>query len=395
VLTIIAMLIWISALSIGAVRAESAAINPVPSVELPMRLVSDEVSMGPGAVAWSPDGQRLAYTGKSLVVEEIEGKGRFESPVNGIYFVTWISESQVLALRRKDKTAFVSLLDASGKPLREVALPVMAHAVYPLKGFGRLLLLSSTMETLRIGVRTVARAYVFETSEGTHREAFSIERIHPRSLTGKEFIMGWSGAGPSPLDESLVLIEYKDPPALNPYIKAVAVDYITGRGSVFYRLPMGSLGSGASWSPGGDAVAIPDTEGRLKVIRRTGEAQALDIDVTGRYAAWSPVADRICFGGYILNPDGTGLVMFRNGAKSARCYWRPGGRDVALLDGGRLVFIAGVDEPPADGALGVKASDVIRKVRLLRELLEEGLVDRKEYDMRFQRLTGIGPEVAR
>lgn len=382
-------------MSATLVSAGPADEKSAPGGSLVTRLVSKSVASGQGAVAWSPDGLRLAYISKSLVVVEIEADKRFESPVKGIYFISWLDDSRMLALRREGKTVFASLLDASGKLLSEIAMPVAADAAYSLDGFKRLLLLSSTMKTIKIGVRTVASAYVFETKGGTYREAFSFDRIQPRGLAGREFIMGWSGAGPSPLDDALVLIEYKDPPALNPYIRAVTVDYITGRGSAIYRLPMGNLWPGGSWSPGGGAVAIPDGDGSLKVIKRTGEAQVLDMEVKGRYAAWSPASDRICFGGYIMNPDGTGLVKLKDGARGARCYWRPGGRDIALLDGGRLELITGADEPPADGGPGRKAAETIRKVRLLRELLEDGLVDQKEYDMRFQRLTGIGQEAVR
>ena len=386
-------LLLVPAILVSAGRADE---KPAPGVSLKARLISKSAASGQGTVAWSPDGQRLAYISKSLVVEEIEGDKRLKSPVKGIYFISWLDDSHLLALRRKGKAAFAALLDASGLLLNEIVMPVAADAAYPLSGFERLLLLSSTMEPInKIGVRTVASAYVFETSGGTYREAFSIDRIQPRALAGQGFIMGWSGAGPSPLDEALVLIEYKDPPALNPYIKAVAVDYITGQGTVMYRLPMGNLWPGGSWSPGGGAVAIPDGDGSLKIIKRTGEAQVLDMEVKGRYAAWSPASDRICFGGHVINPDGSDLVKLKDGARETRCYWRSGGSDVALLDGGMLEFITGADEPPTDGGPGVKAAETIRKVRLLRGLLEDGLVDRKEYDMRFQRLTGIGSEAVR
>jgi hypothetical protein len=369
-------------------------IHPAPagpeSVPGPaVRLVSDKVAPGQGTVAWSPGGGRLAYVERKLVIEDLATGKRMKSPVKGVYYVRWIDDSSMLVLRRRKKESFASLLEASGKLLREAPLPVGADAAYPLKGFERLLLAGSSMKTLRIGIDTAARAGILDTSGGSYSESYSTSRIQPKGLSGREFIMGWSEAGPSPLDDALVLIDYKDPPALHPYVRVLVVDPATWEGTPLYRIPESLLGPGGGWSSGGDTLAIADITGTLKLIRRNGETRVPETAVRGFYPAWSPVADRICFGGHVLSPSGGETVKLRDGAEKARCIWRPGGRDLVLLSQGRLEHFTGVDEPDRDESRAAKTAETLKKVRLLRDLLEEGHVERKEYDMRLQRLTGI------
>ena len=375
-----------SAGSAGAVGDE--ARGPVIS------LVSKNVASGQGTVAWSPDGRRLAYIEKALLIRDMESEKQVKSPVRGIYYIRWIDDSQIMALRRQKDMTLACLLDASGELIAEAVLPVRADAAYELKGFQRLLIVSTTMDTLRIGVQTVSTVSVFNTPDGSYGNTYTTSRIHPRVLADRDFIMGWSEAGPSPLDDTLVLIDYKDPPALNPYVRAIAVDYSTGKGSAFYRLSMGMLSSGAGWAPDGRSIALADGQGSLRIIGRNGETQVPETDIKGTYAAWSPVADRICFGGYIMGLKGGNVLKLRDGAEGARCFWRPGGRDLALLTDRRLELFSGADEPGPDkggdrAGESEKASEILKKVRLLRELLEEGHLDVKDYNMRLRRLTGI------
>jgi hypothetical protein len=352
-------------------------------------LISSKVTPGQGTVAWSPGGGRLAYLEKRLVIMDMDSGKRIKSPVKGIYNLRWLDDSRLLALRRQRKKTLASLIGGSGELVREVVLPKKADAAYPIKGFERLLLLGSRAETLRIGVNTTASAGVFNTADGSYGEVFNAGRIQPRSLIGLDFIMGWAEAGPSPLDDGLVLIDYKDPPALNPYTRVIVVDYSIGEGNAVYRMPLKMLGPGGSWSPGGDTLAIADSTGTLMIIGRGGEILAPEIKIKGSHAAWSPVADRICFGGYVLSPEGGNIVKLREGAQRARCLWRPGGRDLALLTDKKLEIFTSADEPDMDKGRAEKAADKLLKVRLLKDLLGEGLVDRKDYDMRLQRLTGI------
>ena len=385
-----AILLWTAVLMCLPSRAALAA-GSVTAPEPVASLVSRGAAPGHGTVSWSPDGVRLAYIeGKRLVILDVEAGKRVKSPVKGVYFIRWMDDSRILALRRDKKQAMASLLDASGKTVEEATLPVEADEAYPLRGFERLLLTRTTLETLTIGIETVSTAGVLNTSNGTYGKSFVAERIHPRGLAGREFIMGWSEAGPSPLDDALLLIDYKDPPALSPYVRAIAVDLGTREGRAFYRAPMNMLLPGAGWSSEGRYIAIPELDGSLMIIGRNGDTRVPETDIRGRQAAWSPVSDRICFGGHIISPDGGSPLKLMDEGVDARCYWRPGGRDVALLMGERLELVRGADTPQAeDEGRPAEAAEILEKVRLLRALFDEGFVERRDYEMRLQRLTGI------
>ena len=356
--------------------------------------IASGIKSGVSTVAWNPKGSKLAYITKRLYISTLEGE-KVKSPLRGAYFVSWLSDDSLLVLSKNKKTAYVSLLSSKGEVISQSALPVTPTAAFATYGnFEHLLLTTEDLESMRIGERTFSNLYRLDTGTGEHVEIFAYDRIHKRSMKGTKFIMGWSGAGISPLTGEIALLEYIDPPALNSYARLVTVDPITGRGAHLYRAPFSRLAYGAGWSARGDMLAVADAEGTLRIISIEGLSNMPDDTIKGTYASWSPTASRICFGGYLINPDGSGKVQLPETSEGSRCLWRPGGQDMAVLnDDGTLWIHTGMDEAASEQGFmpGTEPFDatIIDKIRVLRELLGEGLIDIEDYETRFIKVTGI------
>ncbi len=388
-------------LSIAIIAALMALTAAHASAMLPVRptaTLAEGITHGVGAVSWSPDTQRIAYITDSLTIINtsdltsniVEGtvKTSIKSPIKGAYFVRWIDSDTLLALRREGGLAYVVRLNGKGTVMDETVLPMIPDAAYPTNGYKQLLLVSDSSMDMKIGVRTISTLHVMDTLTAEYIEAYKTERIHPRSLKGTGFIMGWSGAGPSPLDNSMLLITYKDPPALNPYSKASVVDYLTGKRRDIYRSPAKRLIPGASWSPKGDRVAVPGIEGSLRLMGRNGITLTLDEIIKGTHVSWSPTGSRMCFGGVLMYTDGSARRKLVDSDMLSRCFWAPRGRKVAVLSDGTLRLYS----DPMDRELGRDALRPghysISKIKVLRDLLREKLIDKDEYSKRFRKVMG-------
>lgn len=385
--------------------AHALAASPLDEAPaITWKKISRGVAGEPGTVAWSPSGERLAYISGRLYISAPDGSGKLKSPLKGVYFVSWAHKDRLLALGVRGKAVYAYLLGPDGKPVSESLLPFAPDAAFQVKGaFETLVLTRDISEDLSIGLRTRSELHVFDVPSGESREVFSMERIHPRALRGKGFVMGWSGAGPSPLDGLIPIIEYYDPPAVNPYVVVSLVDYATGRSRRIFRAPFLRLLDGAGWSAGGSTLAVADTEGVLRLIGRDGAAYVPDEDISGRFAAWGPSGRVICFGGRLMMaPDvdpsfgQMGRSVELPGVSSqAACAMSPSGEMAALTVDGTLYVYFAVTQAGAPFIEEALDEDTPSKVRLLRELLSEGLIKRKEYEMRLERLTGMGAEVGR
>lgn len=360
-----------------------AASGP-PEKYRPARVAKGLEQAGPGSVAWSPDGKHIAYIGKRVEIYDTGSGEKSRLGLEGAYFIEWASEGELLVLFRAAGDARLGWVDAETLNVNETALPVEADAAYPL-GDRKLLLAAAGAERISIGLDVSYGLYVHDLKDGSLREAYASSRILPRENTAED-VRGWLSAGPNPLGGETVLLELVDPPALAPYLRICTVDYATGRKTEITRIHRGDFRPSGSWSPLGRRAALVDEDGRLRILGLGGALLAVDDGVSGKHPAWNPRGGLIFFGGYMLSTDGKQREeLVPGGDRESAAFWSPDGTGMALLSQGSLWLLSGFT-PSLAPAEGGGDESLRRKIGILRDLLEDGLLTEEEYYGRYEAL---------
>jgi hypothetical protein len=294
------------------------------------RLISPDL---PCALAWSPDGRRIAAafcrdSVGSLRIYGVEGDLLAEVRTPGrISGLAWRSMTEILAFDvRITQFSF-------GANLAEIILQ--------WDGTGEPKVLASIDSTLR-------------PSTMKHWKDVLV-----RSLTLKL----------SPQRDEILYASVKDPPAFTPYLRIVLHNLESGKGREIAKVSLDS-GGGVFWGTG-DAVLLGDGESGSQVLDPWGDRVLRTIPTPGREIAVSS-------GGRYLMLDGT---LYREGARTVSfpeickgLFSNTGGR-LAMECDSRLYIISGLEEDlPAQLESGENA-----RLKELKKWLSEGLITFQDY----------------
>jgi len=287
----------------------------------------------PCALAWSPDGRRIAAAfcrdnAGSLRIYGEGGELQAEAEVPGrITGLAWRSATEILAFNvRMTQFSFGANLaeiivqwDGAGKP-KEVA---------------------STDSTLK-PVTIKQWNDVF-----THRLAFRL----------------------SPQRDEILYASVNDPPAFTPYLRIVLHNLESGKGREIAKASLDS-GGGVFWGAG-KAVLVGDGESGSQVLDPWGDKVVRTIPSPGRELAVSP-------GGRYLMLDG---ALYREGSRAVtfqetcRALFSAAGGRLAMVCDNRLYLVSGLEEKlPAQPGSGESA-----RLKELRKWLSEGLITFQDY----------------
>ena len=86
--------------------------------------------------------------------------------------------------------------------------------------------------------------------------------------------------------------------------------------------------------------------------------------------------------------DGTARRSLTGSSDEARCFWRPRSRYVAVLSGGWLRLYRDPMERGVKAGTPVPGTQTRKRVRVLRDLFRDGLIDKAEYNERFMKMMG-------
>lgn len=294
------------------------------------RLISQDP---PCALAWSPDGRRIAAAFcrdnvGSLRIYGVEGDLLAEVGIPGqVSSLAWRSMTEILAIDvRITQYSF-------GANLAEIILQ--------WDGTGEPKELASVDSTLK-------------PSTMKHWQD-----VFMRRLTLKL----------SPQRDEILYASVKDPPAFAPYLRIVLHNLESGRGREIAKLPLDS--GGGVFFGGGEAVLLGDGESGSRVLDPWGDRELRTVPTPGREMAVSS-------GGRYMMLDGT---LYREGARTASfpdsckgLFSNTNGR-LAMECDSRLYIISGLEEDtPAQLDSGADA-----RQKELKKWLSEGLITFQDY----------------
>lgn len=374
--------------SSAAVCAEDAAPN---SAHLNMeRIEKAGVDAGPWAASWSPEGDCISYITNASRLHVLclsDGKSEpWDIKAKGAEAVSWTGEGLVLITRGPKGRAALARVDIAGRKLGEPE-PLPDHASMVYDGRRGKLALVTWFSELSIGVNVFSEVHALR--DGAWEVAFKAGRLSPLSVKGMDFIKGWMRCGPNPFDGSFLLSEYIDPPALNSYMKVVLVDGMDYSRTDIFRSASGPISLECSWSPSGQRAALADLEGNLRMLDLDGRYEALRDGASGCCPSWSPSGEHIYFGGSLVHPSGAESTDLLADASGSRSWWSGRSDALAIANEGALYLVRNIGQG-GDGkisAMDAPVGDELRgKVRLLRELADEGLISMDEYRQRIGKL---------
>lgn len=376
-----------------ALAADEAQIDEKFS---PLKL-ADGVIGATSAVAWSPDGKRIAYlTQNALMLHDTETGKTTKSSFTEPAFVNWTDEEAIYVIHKKDGTKKVLI---RVEPLRlkkkEVKLGVEPDAVFPVSGKngGLLIVLSTRAKVLKIGTKLDYHLYIFDQGSGQMDEIFMLGRIVPVRSAAIDYTSGWLRPGPSPTDTVTIGMEHINPPALKPYLRVISIDHLTGKGEELARIPHRGFSTPGTWSPDGRRIAMANQSGRLLVLGTDGNFRTVNDEVQGRAPSWNPKGSQIYFGGRLIDSNGAvrETVLAGGDAPMSSAFWSPDGTKMAVKTGDGSLWLLGSGfspqyvHPDTAPPPGLK-----EKIMTLKELFNEGLIDSGEYHERRNSLTRGG-----
>jgi len=287
----------------------------------------------PCAVAWSPDGKRIAAAFQrdnagSLRIYGVEGGVQAEVDVPGrIAGLAWQSATKVLALDvRITQFSF-------GTNLAEVILE--------WDGAGKPKELVSLDSTLR---------------------PTTMKQLESVFMRGLSFSL-------SPQRDEILYAGVNDPPAFYPYQRIVLHNLESGKGREIAKVSLGS--GGGTFLGTGEAVLLGDGESESKILDPWGNKVVRTIPTPGREVAASSGGRYVMLDG-ALYLEGARTASFQEGCKAL--FSSAGGR-LAMECGNRLYLISGLGEDsPAQLESGEKA-----RLKELRKWLSEGLITSQDY----------------
>jgi hypothetical protein len=349
----------------------------------PVKLASG-VAGTPGTVAWSPDGQSIAYIKKKVEIRDVSSGDKSSVKLSKPYFLAWAGEHKLMVLHKGKDGPALALVDVGTREVENFKMPPGAVAAYPARDEGLIWVFTSRSEKLRIGVDVRYGLYSLDVRDSSLTEFFSTSRILPLRFAGTGRLKGWLSAGPNPIGGEMMLLQFIVPPAAPPYVKVLLIDVVTRASRQAARLDNDMLSPRGSWSPLGRRVALVDEKGHLRILSLAGKIISIGDKVKGMYPAWDPRGGRIFFGGYLMEEDGSGRVPVAPGEHESSAFFSPQGDSMALAVGGKLWLLKGIELSPR--ALKVSIGALREKAALLRELHTEGFITAEEYR---QRLTNI------
>jgi len=208
----------------------------------------------------------------------------------------------------------------------------------------------------------------------------------------KVLLTAWTHAGPSALDNALLVMEHVKPPLIAFYTTVNTIDLATGEISEFSNPGGKNSYISASWSPDGKRAVMTGGNGGLEVRNRLSQGVVIDQSLAALYPSWNPKGSRIYAGGYLIDSDGKNKEALLANASGSLAQWSPDGAMLAVATGDELLLLRNIRPSyvPPDKPLDKTLSD---KFSLLKGLLADGLITPEEYHERRAALLMKSEEV--
>ncbi len=346
----------------------------------PVRIASNVLAK-PGSMAWSPEGTRLAFIGKTLTIYDADSGEKKSLSIGRPYYVVWASDNTLYALSRdQNGKSVLSSVDMKNFRITTKAFDLDTQAVYPTFDGKKLIFLSANVKSLSYGTTIDYIALLHDRTTGQSKIVYTFSKTYGIKNPDIAFWTAWTHAGPSPLDDALVVMEHVKPPVFPFYTIVNAMDLATSEVSELSNPESRKAFISASWSPDGKRVVVTGG-GQLEVRDRMGKSVVIDRSLPARYPSWNPRGSRIYAGGCLIDSDGKNKEMLLTNAGGSVAQWSADGTRLAVATGEDLLLFQNLrtsyvlPDKPLD-------KDTSGKLSLLKELLAEGVISPQEYHER-------------
>jgi hypothetical protein len=338
--------------------------------DLSDRLLYNSVPMRSGAVSWSPASSRIALIrNDELVIHNADTGDSQIIPKIKPLFIEWAPGSDLLIVRSKEGSSELVRMDVDKQTFDPVITKIPPLAARWLRPPDELIVFSTAINRMSIG--TFVTYSLLRVDGGRDEVFFSWEAYFPTLSSTADFISGWVYPNLRPIHETVLMPQFHDPPALGPYTDFRTSDPVTGMVKDIIKMEDSRYSIPVSWSPDGSRMALTDDKGLLVVIDVDGPetVRPVNYEKRGRTPAWNPDGSRIYSGGWLVRSDG---------AEARQLL--PGRRLAVINEKGLLLFDAFSpsyvlpDKPPEE-----KMMQIRDKLRILKDLLKEGLISDKEF----------------
>jgi hypothetical protein len=348
--------------------------------------IASGVPAKPGTLAWSPDGERLAFLGKTLIVYDMAAGKPQSLSIDNPYYVAWASDNTLYILsRNRTGNTMLYSLDKKISVIQSMALDQDADALYPAADGKSLIILSTKMKSLPFGTTISTIVMVRTLAANNAKTVYSFNNTSVIKNPDVALWTAWTNAGLNPLDDAVLVMEHLKPPVDISYTRVKMVDLATGGISEISDPNTRRSYLSASWSPDGKRVVMTDINGRLEIRNRLGAGTVLDWSFSAVYPSWNPQGSRIYAGGYLIDSDGKNRELLITNAAGSFSQWSPDGTRLAVVTNGDLLLFRNI---PASYIPPDKPFDrsLAQKLLLLKDLVGKGVLSPQEYNEQRHKL---------
>jgi WD40 repeat protein len=370
----------------------------ISKTETPAVYSIDGIPLRPGAVSWSPDSTRLALMKNEQLVlfDYTTGISRRIPEISPV-FLEWAPGGRVVALREKGAGREIIMLDARKGTYHSIPPDESTEAVRWLNPPDELVALSTDIKRLTIGTFVT---YKLTLVKGMDRKVvFQKELYLPTRRQDREFTSAWLFPGIRPVHETVLIPEYHNPPVVHPYTYFRTVDPVTGLEEDIMKLDSRRFNVLASWSPDGSRLAVSNDEGLLIIADAgdpAGNGMPVSYEITGLRPSWNPKGSQIYLGGWLIRSDGEVVGELLSDAFNSIGLWSPDGEKLAVMTESKTFIFDSIHPSfhAPDSPLDNELLTVRDKLRLLKDLLKDGLILNSEFHARraklFEKIGGEG-----
>ncbi len=320
-----------------------AVSSSVPPAKYHPTMIAEGVPAKPGMFAWSPDGSRIVFSGKTVGIYDTSD-GTIERVNIKASFAAWYGNDTVLAISGEAGRNILNKVDVADLAVKKIGLDINPDAVFASPDGNKVLLLESRIRVMLIGTSVGYSLFVYDMRNGQPRRIYDSDIIYPTRQPNIDLLHAWFHAGLNRSGNLLLLMEQVRPPAMTgPFTRVIGIESVTGRRQPIIGGETGKTYISADWSPDGSSVVLTDAEGHMEIYgMKKGLKYAVDA-LYGLYPSWNPRGSLIYLGGSLVDADGSRKEDIFTGCHESLAEWSPDGTKLLVAAGNKLWLLDGFD----------------------------------------------------
>jgi hypothetical protein len=329
--------IWAAALVFVCFGAPMEAVSSAapPGKYHPLR-IAEGVPAKPGMFAWSPDGSKIVFSGKTIEIYDTSD-GKLEQVNIKASFATWYGNDTILVISKEAGKNILNRVNTNSLEVERISLDVNPDAVFTSADGRTILLLESRIQVMFIGTSVGYSLFAYDMRDGTKKKIYDSDIIYPTRQPSIDLLQAWFHAGLDALGNSLLLMEQVKPPvSIRPFTRVISIDSVTGKRRPVTPMETRKTYISGDWSPDGGSVVLTDSDGHMEIYSLKKGVTHVDDTLYGLYPSWNPRGSQIYLGGWIIDADGANREEIFAGCHESLAEWSPDGTQLLVAADNKL-----------------------------------------------------------